>query len=235
MVRTVHVLGLQRLGTNYLAELCRLNLGGVAVLPSGDRTVCWKHALPGEATRNASHTGLSAGDALRARPDVTALLICKHPFNWIASLRRNPADLFLKRPALLGEGEPDIGGLMGLYADYYGGWLDLLNARGGYLTFRYEQALAEPLAAVTAVAGEAGVMAPERVETLAKAPFSRTFRESDRRRYADFAHGLSPENVRAVEAHWPAALLARMGYGAPSRRGRLFERLRTLWSGAPRR
>lgn len=144
----VHVLGLQRSGTNYLVELIRQNTTERIIL-TGDRTVCWKHALPNEQSNNASYSGLSAGNAVNSHPEILICLIAKHPKHWLASAVKPGHDLLIKRKHLTNGGSPNILKLLELYREFYKGWIDLLKQRQNktsspFLVFSYEKTLRQP-------------------------------------------------------------------------------------------
>ncbi len=206
--QTTHVLGLQRAGTNYLASLARINLCS-NVLPSGDRSICWKHALPNERTPQQS----SAAEAVCTRSDVFICLIAKHPYHWIASVTlRNPQDLFLKRKALLQEGQPNVVALCNLYTTFYQQWLDVLSTRGRYTLVRYEELLASPHSCIQRIATTIGLSCPLSLKTVDNVPYSRKPCRDTLMTYLTGMHGLEPSTVCEVAAHTDNALLRRMGY-----------------------
>jgi hypothetical protein len=148
----VHVIGLQRSGTNYVNKLLALNTDA-AVIPTGDRSICWKHSLPWERGPGHSRTGLSAGEALRQRTDVRVLLVSKDPLTWWESIAtRNAQDLFhTRRQCRQPDGSADITQCCLLYNAYYTSWMKLVDHRQIWHV-RYENALADPAAFVAEIA-----------------------------------------------------------------------------------
>jgi hypothetical protein len=217
MVRLIHVLGLQRSGTNYVVELARSNLR-CETLTTGDRTICWKHALPDETGPNASHTGLSAGEAVLRRNDLLIVLVAKHPFQWVSSVtKRNAQDIFLKRKQLLVEDKPSILKMMQLYSAFYRSWLNLLSSENEskYIFVRYEDALLNPQQTVSRIGDYAEASPVAETRLPERVPFNRAFSQSDRARYEQFAHGLEGETISEIMASWDDRLMKTMGYAFP--------------------
>lgn len=203
-----HAIGLQRTGTNYVTELVRLNLTP-NVIRTGDRSICWKHALP----RDRTPAGVSAAEAVAARPDVLVCLVAKHPLHWMASVTlRDPQDLFLKRTALLTDGAPDVAATARFYNRFYRAWLDVLGHRGGFAVVRYEDALRDPRQALAPIAAALATRVPAQVSVPERVPYSRAVPDARKAAYLTSRHGLGEEAVRIVDASVDDALLGALGY-----------------------
>ncbi len=118
--KRVKVLGLQRTGTNYLEQLIACNTDAEVLLgtkPTSLRPI-WKHTLP---------QGPSI-EALRAS-GVDAVLVSKHPYDWVLSLHTSGETPSWKRqtagihPELFRDGRPCVEVAMKLYREFYGGWV----------------------------------------------------------------------------------------------------------------
>lgn len=205
----VHAIGLQRTGTNYVTELVRLNLTR-NVIGTGDRSICWKHALPVDKTP----AGVTAAEAVTARPDAFICLVAKHPLHWMASVTlRDPQDLFMKRKVLLVDGAPDVAATARFYGRFYRKWLDLLRDRGGFAIVRYEDALRDPRSALAPVAEALGAVGvPDPISLPGRVPYSRTVPEDRKAAYLAGEHGLGGETERTVEANLDSCVLGELGY-----------------------
>ena len=73
------VIGLQRSGTEYLEQLLRINFEGITIKNHIKRGYFWKHS-PDPTT-------------LIFEDDFFHVLICKNPYSWIESIRRNCVDM----------------------------------------------------------------------------------------------------------------------------------------------
>lgn len=215
---TIHVVGLQRSGTNYHVELVRLNLTG-SVLPSGDRALCWKHSLPDDQSQNASHTGLPVRDAVRQRPDVFFCLAAKHPAHWLSSLlKRTPADLYRQRPEVLDdERKPSIVRLMALYERFYTSWVRCLQTRerqqgGGFMVVRYEDTLHDPVATLSRLAMGNGLKEPECVHLPLLVPYNKPFDDARRESYLVGRTDLDERQLSLMDRHLPVGALDALGY-----------------------
>lgn len=206
----VHTIGLQRAGTNYVGQLVKLNLTE-SVIPTGDRSVCWKHALPHEKTP----AGITAMESVNERRDVLVCLVTKHALHWIASVTmREAQDLYLKRKALLGDDGPDLAALVTFYCNFYRRWLAVLAERGGFVLVHYEKAMQSPSTALHAVAAPLGLPVPEVVIQPDKIPYSRPMPQDAKERYLSGRHGLDDATAERVRSLWDGELMAEMGYAA---------------------
>jgi hypothetical protein len=205
----VHAIGLQRTGTNYVTELVRLNLTR-NVIGTGDRSICWKHALPIDKTP----AGVTAAEAVLGRPDALICLVAKHPLHWMASVTlRDPQDLFMKRKVLLVDGAPDVAATARFYGRFYRMWLDLLRHRGGFAIVRYEDALRDPRSALAPVAEALGAVGvPDHISLPERVPYSRTVPEERKAAYLAGEHGLGGETGLTVEANLDSWVLGELGY-----------------------
>jgi hypothetical protein len=205
---TAHVLGLQRTGTNYLAALLKDNLA-IDVVPSGDRSICWKHALPREATPHKR----SAAEGVMNNPEVFIYIISKHPLHWVASVTmRNPQDLFLKRPTLMTDMKPDIASLCRLYTTFYSNWINLLSSRGRFVLVRYEELLSKPLACIENFATVMGLNSPQSIQATGGIPYSRRKSSEELANYLTGRHGLPDHLVATIIDCFDKNFLERMGY-----------------------
>lgn len=204
----VHAIGLQRTGTNYVTELVRLNLTR-NVIGTGDRSICWKHALPVDKTP----AGVTAAEAVWAT-DALICLVAKHPLHWMASVTlRDPQDLFMKRKVLLVDGVPDVAATARFYGRFYRKWLDLLRDRGGFAIVRYEDALRDPRSALAPVAKALGAVGvPDHITLPGRVPYSRTVPEGRKAAYLAGDHGLGGDTERIVEANLDSCVLDELGY-----------------------
>jgi hypothetical protein len=204
----LHILGLQRSGTNYLASLLKDNLH-VNVLPSGDRSICWKHALPSEPTPQQC----SAAEGVIRHSKVFIALVAKHPLHWVASITlRNPQDLFLKRKALLNDGLPSLSHVCALYENFYRSWLDILDGRGRYCLVRYEELLAAPATGIRNFATALGMRPPPSMVSINAVPYSGRRDQDNLAYYLNGEHGLEDDAAVSVTANIDTNLLHRMGY-----------------------
>lgn len=207
----IHTIGLQRSGTNFIGELLKRNLP-VEVIPTGDRSICWKHALPGERTP----AGINAGEAVARRSDVFVVLVVKHPLHWIDSVtRRNAQDLYLKRKKLLDStGKPDLPAVVALYNAFHEAWLKVLE-RPRYSIVRYEQSLAMPIEVVRTVGAAIGsdIMTPG-LELPDHVPYSRAMSDDRKELYRQGIHGLDENTVDMVTSLVDLPLLERLGYSS---------------------
>ena len=138
--------GIQRSGTNYLAELLR-SAGHIFTTYTDDNNlVFWKHALPNETQKHRCNPKFkSPVDALRAL-DLHCVILYKMPLNWLDSiLNRFPADFFDSRPGYV-KGQQDYAGMMKFYALYLNRWREASLETGGRLItlMNYERLLANP-------------------------------------------------------------------------------------------
>lgn len=217
---TVHIIGAQRTGTNYLVEIIRLNLTA-SVLPTGDRTLCWKHALPHE-TRGALQPAGNAVDASGA----LICLIAKHPVQWVSSLRRGRHDLFLKHPELLDRtGELDLDRTLEFYRAFYDAWLMQLRRRRDafgtrHLVMSYEAALHDPSATLAMIGAAIDATPADSVTLPDRVPYSARVTPARRAELLAGYHDLEPDEVARIEAFFAAdTLLDELGY-QPTSAGR---------------
>ena len=203
------VAGLQRTGTNYLAETIARHFG-VPV----STTPFWKHLSPRERTQD----GTAVTEILDARPTMRVAVIVKHPVMWLESiLHRKSMGIFTRRPGQLdGEGEALIGQLGELYGTYYEDWLDRAGIDPRVRLVRYEDVLAGDF---TGLAEALGPLAPPELPAQAYAvPLvqeSKLFTDLDRARYLRRENTLPDRQVSI----FLAALSPRIAalYDAPSR------------------
>ncbi len=210
----VHVIGLQRSGTNFLVELIRLNVTD-KILPTGDRTLSWKHAMPDER-RGAA---LPAREAI-LKSSALVCLISKNPVQWVSSvLRSNRHDLFLKRTDLLGaDGLPDISKTAALYCRFHSLWIDVLEHRFRttgvpYVLARYEDVLNQPANALSGIAALLGAGVAADITVPAKVPYSGKMTTEDLDRFRRGEHKLSDAEVLEVRSALRICdAISRLGY-----------------------
>ena len=203
------VAGLQRTGTNYLAETIARHFG-VPV----STTPFWKHLSPRERTQD----GTAVTEILDARPTMRVAVIVKHPVMWLESiLHRKSMGIFTRRPGQLdGEGEALIGQLGELYGTYYEDWLDRAGIDPRVRLVRYEDVLAGDFACL---AEALGPLAPPELPAQAYAvPLvqeSKLFTDLDRARYLRRESALPDRQVSIFRAALSPRIAAL--YDAPSR------------------
>lgn len=211
----VHVLGAQRSGTNYLVELIRRNVTG-QIYGTGDRSLCWKHALPSEK-RGAPRP---AGEAILSSVALICL-IAKHPERWIASiLHGGTHDLFLKRRDLLApSGTPDITKTMAFYEAFYSLWVDVLERRhfvqdGPFVVCQYEQLIRSPTDILGRIADYLSLRLHVPIEIPKKIPYSKRMNpQLEPEAVPSRVHKLTKTEAEIVgEYKMSNRLLERLGY-----------------------
>lgn len=204
--RCVHVVGLQRSGTNFLSELVRCNVTA-NVLRSGDHSICWKHALPSESVPNAKSHGFSVGDACLRRPDALLCVIAKHPYVWATSARRPGHDLLDRRPYLRNaSGRVNIAMLARLYARFHREWLEIFSERRRLygtndLFISYESLLEKPGWHLRRISTRLGIRVSE--DFKPKIPeqvlFSKRFSREDIENAKRSVHDLNCEEMTTID------------------------------------
>lgn len=215
----IHVIGLQRTGTNYVSELWKNN-SQYFVFPSGDRNICWKHALPLEKNIN----GTPSIEMLKSQIDIHVMVVAKHPLNWLSSvLNRNPADLFIKRPHLKKNGEPSVDALLNLYKTFYLRWIKCLTERqleggGNFSVVRYEQCLADPAScfshlgsAFISKSGSSWVF-PEKWTAPQRVPFSDASSKARVSGYIEGKFDVSEDVLCQYKQNIDGDVLNKLGY-----------------------
>ena len=147
----IKVIGLQRSGTTYLEYVVEKNFK-CHITKEGDRSVCWKHALPLEPVRlpKGSATGITI-DRIKSQ-NVFTILVVKPFDKWVESLQKFPADIFHKRPYLKNDKNWRVGTNMNMkalqkfYHDFHVNWIKELDSRGmPYLDINYIDLLKDPV------------------------------------------------------------------------------------------
>lgn len=128
MIKRIKILGLQRSGTNWIEFLIRRNLD--VYVYSSPLVPFFKHALPDESIINRYKSGELVitevpSQYVHDNPDELFIIIRKPLDKWIASIRRNPADLHQKRPEIFSAAGVDIKKAGELYTGYHSGWMAL--------------------------------------------------------------------------------------------------------------
>lgn len=146
----IKVIGLQRSGTTYLEYVIQRNFK-CDITKEGDRSVCWKHALPLEPVKlpSGSETGITIERI--QEEDVFTVLVTKPFDKWVQSLQKYPADIFHKRPELKNDKNWRVGKNMNMkalqkfYHDFHVSWIKELDSRGmPYLDIDYIDLLKSP-------------------------------------------------------------------------------------------
>lgn len=108
-MKKVKVLGLQRSGTTYLEHLIKQNFEcDIGVQSNID--ICWKHALPNCTKYKVAINSLITNDGL-------AVQIVKQFNQWSDSIKRFPADFFIKNKEVKTETQ-----LKSFYDNYIEEW-----------------------------------------------------------------------------------------------------------------
>lgn len=102
-MKKIKVIGLQRSGTTYLEHIIDLNFE-CNISKEGDRSICWKHALPMERVKLPDDSIAVTIEEIK-RQDVYIIVVSKSFDSWVKSLQKFPADLFQKRPSLKNDGD----------------------------------------------------------------------------------------------------------------------------------
>jgi len=211
----LHVIGLQRSGTNFINKLIETNIN-TEVTPTGDRTVCWKHSLPWEKGAAHSNTKLDAASAIRARPEVKVILVSKHPFTWWESIsRRSSQDLLLKRKDCRSPtGGADLYKCCALYNLYYGSWMQLVDHKQVWHV-QYEQSLRDSDQFIDEIAKKLNLRRKGTLIIPTRVPYTRGFDEKRRSSYINVQVELSANEQNAIREFIDAPVLDLLGYDMP--------------------
>lgn len=192
----VHVVGLQRSGTNYVSELIN-SFTNITATKSGDQEFFWKHALPHEVNKK----GVMVEEVIASSSRLAICLVVKHPLNWFASILRDNADLILIRTEL-GKFHSNFR-LINFWFKFHSLWRNLLETKDGakFIVVSYEKVLRNPegfLAQLSLLTGGSVLTSPE--FSLAQVPFSRNFSSLERQRYTEGQNYTSNRLIRMIFA-----------------------------------
>jgi len=151
--------GIQRSGTNYLAEMLRMNASIFSTYTDDNNLVFWKHALPHETQKFRCNPKFSSPVAAIKELGLHCVILYKEPVNWLDSIvNRFPADFFTSRPAFVKD-ERDFVGMMKFYAIYLNSWRDeSIKDEGRYITLmKYEKLVSDPVSALREIPGLDGI------------------------------------------------------------------------------
>lgn len=203
------VFGLQRSGTNYLESLIKKS-----VIPKPtfrlayEHEGVWKHAfdIPYDIeTKRAKRPGtireghgahiIETYDYWIARlREVNAVLITKHPFTWIDSVRRKNIDM--KRFQKYDKSE-DAHMYAEIYRDHALFWLEQMRHQNIY-HIRYEELLADKKHYLTKIGEHFDVECEPFAEDLHKVSMSKHFKPEDRDKYIKCETNLTTEQQKEV-------------------------------------
>ena len=173
-------MGLQRSGTTYLEYIVEKNFK-CDITKEGNRTVCWKHALPLETVAHPNKEIEVTIDSLQ-RQNVFTILMIKPFDKWVQSLKKFPADIFHKRPELKNDKNWRVGNNMNMkalqkfYKDFHVYWIKELEARGmPYLDIDYIDLLKSPKTELDRLVEAGFEKKVEKYVTEMKVPQSKDF------------------------------------------------------------
>lgn len=178
MFSQVHVIGMQRTGTNFVSTLLR-RCGNIDVRPSGDRELFWKHQHPSQPVKS----GETPWQIISRSPETLFVLVRKHPAHWLDSIRsRNPQDFFLRNFPSQNPQSISDERLLETYFDYYQSWQSVPEFFNLF-PVRYEHTLASPRVELIDkfVQISQSRFTPRLMS--ASVPFSRRFKYADTSRY----------------------------------------------------
>lgn len=200
--RVIMVIGLQRSGTNFVAELLRTNTR--AYVPhTDDRSIFWKHSLADEEnTSRVNPFFRNPVDAL-ARMNADGIVVFKSPVNWIESItRRNPADFFRTRRGYVSDANQ-----IAELARFYRRFLESWQAAGERVRFvQYESVLANP---EVLFSGGTGLSRIEgRLNIPTKVPYTKgAFDDARKELYLGGSTGLGTEEVALIQEIIPDSFM----------------------------
>lgn len=126
----IKVVGLQRSGTNYLTELLKENFKDDV---AGYLYPFWKHSLPNETKIKLNEGGYHT----QPKPiecNCQIVLIYK-PFDiWFKSVKRNQADLKIKRPEVFVDGKLNEHECFKFHSNYHFIWFRYADYKMNYIT-----------------------------------------------------------------------------------------------------
>lgn len=212
--RNVLVVGLQRVGTNYCSALVEQNVA-VDVIPSGNRSIAWKHAMPDEIGQNYSHTGLSVSQAVSERPDVAVVVITKNPYHWIESVRRYPADLTYQRKGMFDKSDrlllkPAIE----FYNEFHRQWLRLGRYLTGIEFVQYESLLAAPEERISMLASRFGLVRHSGFRPVERVYQTRQFTTERKLAYLNKDVNLPDHDVSQINSALDKLVMDTLGYAS---------------------
>ena len=194
----IHVVGLQRSGTNFLSNLLLQGFGDL-VTQSGDKSIFWKHSFPGEIDGSQIESG-----------ENQLVLVTKHPVHWLSSIAAaNKHDLFTRR---FNSQEPDLIALVDIYNRFHRAWATYLSANTRLMHLRYEDCLFSPELAVKAVGERIGRGYSSPIVLPSRVPYSDKFSKDKKDSYLAGRVSLAPNAQREAELLLDRALLAKLGY-----------------------
>lgn len=161
--RRIVIIGIQRSGTNFVAELLYRQFGVDPAI-----TGIWKHSFVDEVAV--------------AGAENLFLLVSRHPVMWLQScLLHTPRDLIERRSALFKDGVDSISVYAQIYEQFYRGWINSIEQRNVAIA-RYEDVLESGAAYFR---DRFGFKVDSDVETvsLGKVPMSVVFSDLDREAY----------------------------------------------------
>lgn len=151
--------GIQRSGTNYLAEMLRMHVSIFTTYTDDNNLVFWKHALPHETQKSRCNPKFSSPVAAIKELGLHFIVLYKEPYTWLDSIvNRFPADFFTSRPGFV-KHERDFAGMMKFYALYLNRWRDeSIQGEMRHITLiNYEQLVADPVSTLRIIPGLDGV------------------------------------------------------------------------------
>ncbi len=198
--QTIMVVGLQRSGTNWIAELLRSNTDAYIPYTDDNNNIFWKHAFPDESGRaRVNRIFKDPIDALR-RLNAYCFVVYKRPENWIDSVKnRNPADLFTTRKARLSK-EGSLVQFARFYCDYLNRWRSAMSTYNRIVFLNYEVILANPGSLFDVIPSLKGLS--RGVEMPGSLAYSKLFDSSSKSKYLGdtTACGLSGKDISAIRA-----------------------------------
>ena len=194
----IHVIGLQRSGTNFLSNLLQQGFGE-AVTQSGDRSVFWKHSLPTEIDVSKIES-----------TDLQLILVTKHPYHWLSSITSESRhDLFARR---FGSQRPTLKSLIGFYQAFHAEWLTQLSPPSRIMHFRFEDCLASSEFAVRAVGEKISRVPDLPIVFPSRVPYSPRFSARARQRYLSGKSNLDRSSRLIAKNLLDLELLEGLGY-----------------------
>lgn len=139
--------GIQRSGTNYLAEMLRSSGDVFTTYTDDNNLVFWKHALPSETQKCRCNPKFKSPVEALEVLGLRCVILYKKPLNWLDSMiNRFPADFFESRPVFV-KHRQDYAGMMHFYALYLNQWRKASEKSMGKLItlMSYESLMANPL------------------------------------------------------------------------------------------
>ena len=138
--------GIQRSGTNYLAELLRQFDHVFTTYTDDNSLVYWKHALPGETQKHRCNPKFKSPVNALEVLGMHCVILYKTPWNWLDSVvNRFPADFFDSRTGYVKHAQ-DFSGMINFYALFLNRWRAAsLQVKGvRILLMNYERLVATP-------------------------------------------------------------------------------------------